>query len=520
MSFGRYLRSGAHTSALALLFLAPLSGCRADHGGAESNSPVRPNILFVFADDHAAHAIGAYGSRLNATPNIDRLAEEGMLFRNAFVTNSICAPSRAVILTGKHSHLNGVYTNREHFDGEQLTFPKLLQEAGYQTAIVGKWHLKSEPTGFDYWEVLPGQGTYYNPDFLTAEGRIETRGYVTDIITDKVLGWLANARDPERPFMLMYQHKAPHRRWEPPFEHLETYDAIEIPEPTTLFDDYSGRASPAKTQEMTIAEHLYENDLKLTPPQQLDEEQLARWSAAYEPKNEAFRAASLSGDELVRWKYQRYLKDYLRVIASIDDNLGRVLDYLEESGLADNTVVIYSSDQGFFLGDHGWYDKRWMYEPSLRTPLIVRWPAVAGAGSEDIHLVQNLDFAATFLAMAGIETPADMQGQSLVPLLRGERPEDWRTGLYYQYYEYPAVHSVRRHYGVRTHRFKLIHYYEIDEWELFDLDRDPDELNSVYDDAEYSDTVDELKTMIARLRTYYEVPENDPVPYPDEESSP
>ncbi len=501
----------------AILVLANLTGC-ADRTRTRDDSQPRPNILFVFADDHAAHAISAYGSRINSTPNIDRLAQEGMLFRNAFVTNSICAPSRAVILTGKHSHLNGVYTNREHFDGAQVTFPKLLQEVGYQTAIVGKWHLKSEPTGFDYWEVLPGQGTYYNPDFLTREGRIETRGYVTDIITDKVLDWLANARDPDKPFMLMYQHKAPHRRWEPSPEHLNNYDDIEIPEPTTLFDDYVGRASAAKTQEMTVAEHLYENDLKLTPPQQLDDQQLARWNAAYEPKNEAFRAGALSGSALVRWKYQRYLKDYLRVIASIDDNLGRVLDYLDQSGLAQNTVVVYSSDQGFFLGDHGWYDKRWMYEESLRMPLIVRWPSVTASGSEDSHLVQNLDFAATFLAMAGVEIPADMQGRSLVPLLKGDSPDDWRDAIYYQYYEYPAVHSVRRHYGVRTNRFKLIHYYGIGEWELFDLDRDPDELNSVFFNPEYADTLEALKATLEELRRAYSVPETDPVPYPEGEN--
>ena len=516
---GRNYRRRACTAVSALLVLTTLTGCGADRTGAGYDSRARPNILFVFADDHASHAISAYGSLINQTPNIDRLAEEGMLFRNAFVTNSICAPSRAVILTGKHSHLNGVYTNREHFDGEQVTFAKLLRAAGYQTAIVGKWHLKSEPTGFDHWEILPGQGTYYNPDFLTPEGRIETTGYVTEIITDKVLDWLANTRDPDKPFMLMYQHKAPHRRWEPALEHLDTYDDVEIPETATLFDDYVGRASPAKTQQMTIAEHLYENDLKLTPPRQLDDEQLGRWNAAYEPKNQAFRAANLSGDDLVRWKYQRYLKDYLRVIASIDDNLGRVLDYLDESGLADNTVVIYSSDQGFFLGDHGWYDKRWIYEESLRMPLIVRWPSVVASASEDSHLVQNLDFAPTLLALAGVEAPAEMQGRSLVPLLEGNATDEWRDAIYYQYYEYPAVHSVRRHYGVRTRRFKLIHYYEIDEWELFDLDRDPDELNSMYDHAEYASTVDELKAKLEKLRREYAVPEKDPVPYPEGDSN-
>jgi arylsulfatase A-like enzyme len=491
-----------------LLSLA-LAGCGRDR-------EARPNIIFVFTDDHASHAISAYGSRINQTPNIDRLADEGMLFRNAFVTNSICAPSRAVILTGKHSHLNGIFTNRERFDSAQVTFPKLLQQAGYQTAIVGKWHLKSAPTGFDYWEVLPGQGDYYNPRFRTHGDTVRYTGYVTDIITDRALDWLQNARDSDKPFMLMYQHKAPHRRWQPGPEHLTLYDDATIPEPPTLFDDYEGRTSAAKTQEMTIAQHMYDEDLKLVAPAQLNEEQLERWNAAYGPKNEAFENAGLSGDDLVRWKYQRYIKDYLRTIASVDDNLGRVLDYLDEAGLAENTVVIYSSDQGFYLGDHGWYDKRWMYEESLRMPFIVRWPGVVQPGSENSDLVQNLDFAETFLEMAGVDVPADMQGTSLVPLLQGRTPADWRDAIYYHYWEYPAWHMVRRHYGVRTQRYKLIYYYEIDEWELFDLENDPDELSSVYADSEYAEIVADLKARLAQMRADYRVPEEDPVPYPEE----
>jgi arylsulfatase A-like enzyme len=482
---------------LALFSLA-LAGCAPDRDA-------RPNIIFVFTDDHASHAISAYGSSINQTPNIDRLADEGMLFRNAFVTNSICAPSRAVILTGKHSHLNGIFTNRERFDSAQVTFPKLLQQAGYQTAIVGKWHLKSAPTGFDYWEVLPGQGDYYNPRFRTHGDTVRYTGYVTDVITDRALDWLQNGRDPEKPFMLMYQHKAPHRRWQPGPDHLTLYDDTTIPEPPTLFDDYTGRTSAAKTQ-----------DLKLVAPPQLNEQQLEHWNAAYEPKNEAFRQAELTGDELVRWKYQRYIKDYLRTIASVDDNLGRVLDYLDEAGLTENTVVIYSSDQGFYLGDHGWYDKRWMYEESLRMPFVVRWPGVVQPGSENSDLVQNLDFAETFLEMAGVDVPADMQGRSLVPLLQGRTPADWRDAIYYHYWEYPAWHMVRRHYGVRTQRYKLIYYYEIDEWELFDLEHDPDELRSVYDDPEHSEIVADLTARLAQMRTDYSVPEQDPVPYPEE----
>jgi arylsulfatase A-like enzyme len=476
-------------------------------------SPPKPlNILFVFTDDHASQAISAYGSRINQTPNIDRLAREGMLFRNCFVTNSICAPSRAVILTGKHSHINGVIDNRAIFDASQPTVARMLGEAGYQTAMIGKWHLKSEPVGFDYWEVLPGQGSYYNPRFRTPEGEAKYTGYTTHIITDLALAWLKEKRDPNRPFFLMYQHKAPHRNWQPGPEYLTLYDDQEIPESDTLFDDYSGRGSAARSQEMTIANHMFPTDLKLEPPNNLTEEQLRMWNEAYDPKNQAFLAEGLEGDALVRWKYQRYLKDYLRCVAAVDDDLGKVLDYLDEEGLAENTVVIYSSDQGFYLGEHGWYDKRFMYEESLRMPLIVRWPGVTRPGSVDEHLVQNLDFAPTFLEMAGAQVPADMQGSSLVSLLKGMVPEDWRESVYYHYYEYPGYHSVRRHYGVRTQQHKLIHFYNLGEWELYDLGQDPREMQSVYEDPAYADVVEELKGELARLRELYNVPETDPIP--------
>lgn len=472
----------------------------------------RPNIVFIFTDDHASHAIGAYGGPLaevNPTPTLDRLAQEGMLFRNCFCTNSICAPSRAVILTGKHSHLNGVLDNALSFDGSQQTFPKLLQQAGYQTAMIGKWHLKSDPTGFDHWAVLYGQGPYYNPPFKTPEGRLETTGYTTEIITDLALDWLKEGRDDSKPFMLMYQHKAPHREWAPGPDYLTLYDDVEIPEPFDLFDEYGGgRTSAMKTQEMTIAQHMNDRDLKFVPPNNLTPEQLEKWNAAYGPKNEQFREAKLDGKELVRWKYQRYIKDYLRCIKSVDDNVGRVLDYLEEADLAKNTIVIYSSDQGFYLGDKGWYDKRWMYEESLRMPLIVRWPGVVKPGSENTELVQNLDFAETFLDAAGAQIPDDMQGRSIVPVLKGETPEDWRDSIYYQYYEFPAVHQVQRHYGVRTDRYKLIHYYLIDEWELFDLKEDPHEQMNLYTDPKYAEVVKDLKAELERLREQYQVPED------------
>ncbi len=466
----------------------------------------RPNIIFMFTDDHASHAIGAYGSRINQTPNIDRLAKEGMLFSNCFCTNSICGPSRAVILTGKHSHLNGMATNRDRFDGSQQTFPKLMQKAGYQTAMIGKWHLKTDPTGFDFWNVLIGQGPYYNPPLKTPEGTVKHTGYTTDILTDVALDWLKTKRDESKPFVMMYQHKAPHRNWQPGPKHLNTYDDTTIPEPETLFDDYANRTSAAKTQTMTVARHLTPNDLKLTPPKNLTPEQLTEWKKAYDPKNEAFEKANLTGDDLVRWKYQRYMKDYLRCIASVDDNIGRVLDYLDESGLADNTIVIYSSDQGFYLGDHGWFDKRWMYEESLRMPFIVRWPGVTQPGSKNGDLVQNLDFAETFLDIASARIPSDMQGTSLVPLLKGQTPDDWRKSIYYHYYEFPGAHSVRKHYGVRTKRHKLIHYYNIDEWELFDLKKDPNELKSVYGDPAYTDIQKRLETKLGRLRKRYQVP--------------
>lgn len=463
----------------------------------------RPNIIFIFTDDHASHAISAYGSKINQTPNLDRIANEGIRFDNCFCTNSICAPSRAVILSGKHSHLNGVITNRETFDGSQQTFPKLLQQAGYETAMIGKWHLKSDPTGFDFWKVLIGQGPYYNPPLKTPDGREEHTGYTTDILTNIALDWLQNQRDDDKPFMMMYQHKAPHRNWQPGPDHLTMYDDVDIPEPDDLFDDYEGRTSAALFQEMTVARELSPNDLKFTQPRNFTPEQLDTWNKAYEPKNKAFQEADLQGDDLVRWKYQRYIKDYLRCVASVDDNVGKLLDYLDESGLAENTVVVYSSDQGFYLGDHGWFDKRWMYEESLRMPLMARWPQQIKPGSVNTDLVQNLDFAETFLELAGVTPPNDMQGESLVPLLKGETPDDWRESIYYHYFEFPGYHSVRRHYGVRTKRHKLIHYYGIDEWELFDLETDPDEMKSVHDDPAYAEVLSELQAELERLRKQY-----------------
>jgi len=463
----------------------------------------RPNVLFIMTDDHASHALSCYGSKINETPNLDRIAKGGMLFENSFCTNSICAPCRAVILTGKYSHLNSVKDNGQRFDGSQQTFPKLLQKVGYQTAMIGKWHLKTDPTGFDYWNVLPGQGAYYNPVMIEMGERKNYTGYVSDIITDRALEWL-DRRDKDKPFCLMYQHKAPHRRWEPGPKHLTMYDDVEIPEPDTLFDDYSNRGRAAKEQDMSIAKTMTAHDLKFTPPRNMTPEHRKAWDTAYGPKNKAFEEAKLEGKELIRWKYQRYIKDYLRCIASVDDNVGRVLDYLDKEGLAENTVVVYTADQGFYLGDHGWFDKRFMYEESLRMPLMVRYPREVKAGAVSKDIVLNLDFGPTFLDYAGVKTPDDMQGESMRSVLKGETPDSWRKAMYYHYYEYPAVHSVKRHYGVRTRRYKLIHFYnDIDEWELYDLKEDPQEMKNVYGDPKNAKIVARLKGQLKRLRAKY-----------------
>ncbi len=491
----------------------------------------RPNIVFIFTDDHAPHAIGAYAGPLkeiNPTPNIDQLARQGVLFQNSFCTNSICGPSRAVILTGKHSHVNGFMDNGDRFDGSQQTFPKLLQKAGYRTAMIGKWHLQSNPQGFDYWKILPGQGDYYNPEFITPDGRTRIEGYCTDIVTDLAIDWLKEQRESGKPFMLMCQHKAPHRTWMPALRHLTLYDDIDIPEPPTLFDRWEDNASPARYQEMEIDRHMHLGyDLFVTPyetiyqqlgidePKATDtsgfrnmkrftDAQRKSWDAAFEPKNEAFRQAKLKGKELVRWKYQRYMKDYLGCIKGVDESVGRLMEYLQENGLEQNTIVIYSSDQGFYLGDHGWYDKRWMYEESLKMPLIVKWPGLTEPGSINTSLVQNLDYAETFLDIAGAEIPADMQGRSLTPLLKDKTtPADWRGAIYFHYHEYPSVHMVARHYGIRTQRYKLIRFYQFDEWEFYDLEMDPDELTNQFNNAEYAEAIGQLKKDLNGLRKQY-----------------
>lgn len=485
----------------------------------------RPNIVFIFSDDHAPHAIGAYNGRLketNPTPNIDRLARQGMLFQNSFCTNSICGPSRAVIITGKHSHLNGFMNNGNKFDGSQQTFPKLLRNAGYTTAMIGKWHLKSDPQGFDYWDVLPGQGEYYNPRFLSQQGNRTEQGYCTDIVTNLAIEWIKENKNGDQPFMLMCQHKAPHRCWMPALRHLDLYKDQDIPEPDTLFDSYSDNAAASRNQEMEIDRHMdLVCDLFTTPPdgwtheglntdksgwrnlQTMTQAQRSAWDAAFAEENEAFAKAELTGKDLVRWKYQRYAKNYLRCVRGVDDSVGRIMQFLKDNELEDNTIVVYSSDQGFYIGDHGWYDKRWMYEESLKMPLIVKWPGVTKAGSVNQHLVQNLDYAETFLQMAGAEIPNDMQGRSLVPLLKGEDVTDWRKSIYYHFYEYPSVHMVPRHNGVRSERYKLIQIYEFGEWEFYDLENDPDEKLNLYNDPEYQTQIAAHKQELESLRTRY-----------------
>ncbi len=483
-------------------FLALISTCLLPLGLALGQSAAsRPNILFIMSDDHAAHAISAYGSRVNQTPNMDRLAKGGMRFENCFAVNSICSPSRATILTGKYSHLNGVPTfNR--FDGSQPTVAKYLQAAGYYTGMIGKWHLGSEPTGFDKWSVLPGQGAYFDPAFLEAEGRRVIKGYVSDIITDLSLDFIKN-RPKDKPFFLMCHHKAPHRSWEPDAKHRAMFAGKQIPEPATLRDDYAARTDAIRECRQKVFEDLNRRDLKLEPPAGLKGAALNEWLNVKPTEVETEvngKKQKLTGETLNAWKYQRYMQDYLACIQSVDDNVGRLLDWLDQNGLAKNTVVIYTSDQGFFLGDHGLYDKRFMYEESVKMPFLVRWPGVIKPGSVQEAMAINPDFAPTFMDLAGLRTPADMQGRSLAPLFKGQRPADWRTSWYYRYYHDPGDHNTRAHYGVRTDTHKLMYFWKKNQWEMYDLVKDPDELHNLYNDPAQKDQVAKLKTELYRLK--------------------
>jgi arylsulfatase A-like enzyme len=476
----------------------------------------RPNILFIMSDDHTQQAISAYGSNLLHTPHIDRLAKEGAIFRQSFVTNSICAPSRAVMLTGKHSHINGKVDNLEKFNWDQENVAKILQKSGYQTALIGKIHLDGHPQGFDYSIVLPGQGHYFNPEFIENGERRIIEGHCSPITTDLTLNWLENIRDKNKPFLLMYHQKAPHGPWMPELKYLDFMEDRDIEFPDNFFDNYEGRGTAAREQEMEIINHIgwrrlkFEND-PYTGEQtdfmhdinRMNEEQLESWRAFYNPRNQAFVDEKPQGRDLAKFKFHRYLKDYLKTAKSVDDGIGEVMAWLEKNNLLDNTIIIYTSDQGFYLGEHGWFDKRFMYEESFSTPLVMRYPAEIKPGTEINDLVMNLDHAPTFLDYAGVDIPGDMQGKSFRKLVAGKQPS-WRDAVYYHFYEYPSIHMVKRHYGVRTDRYKLIHfYYDIDEWELYDLHTDPNEMQSVYGDPAYLEIQETLHERLAELRLQY-----------------
>ena len=477
---------------------------------AADAAQTRPNILFIFSDDHAQHAISAYGSKVNRTPNIDRLAEGGVRFVNSFVTNSICTPSRATLLTGQYSHLNGVPVfNR--FDGSRDTVAKHLRAGGYHTGIIGKWHLGSDPTGFDRWIVLPGQGAYRDPTFLVPGHTLSIKGHCTEVTTDLGIEWL-ETRPRDKPFFLMLHQKAPHRAWEPDERNKALFKDRTIPEPETLRDDYATRPAALPENRQTVAQDLTRRDLKLAPPADLAGPDRARWLNVKPTNVEVMRPdgtkAMLTSNDLIRWKYQRFMKDYLACVQGVDDSVGKVLDYLDRAGLAKDTIVFYSADNGWYLGDLGLYDKRFMYEPGLRVPLLVRGPGIK-AGGTPAQFAANIDLAPTLLDLAGLSIPDSMQGRSLAPLLRGETPADWRTSVYYRYYHDPGDHNTAAHLGVRTATHKLIHYWKRDAYEMYDLARDPSEQHNLLFDAEESKRPEvaglfaELKSEIARLKRHY-----------------
>ena len=483
------------------------------------NKPL--NIVYIMTDDHTAQMMSCYDNRYIETPNLDRIAADGVRFTNSFVANSLSGPSRACMITGKHSHANKFTDNTTCvFDGEQQTMPKLLQQAGYQTAIVGKWHLESLPTGFDFWEIVPGQGDYYNPDFITMDNkRVKNKGYLTHIVTDKSLDWMSNKRDTDKPFALFIHHKAIHRNWMADIADLPLFEDKVFPLPDNFYDDYEGRIAAAQ-QEMSIDKDMdLIYDLKMIRDGEksrlrglyesflgrMDADQRKAWDDFYNPIIDDFYKQNLKGKELANWKFQRYMRDYMKVVKSLDDNVGRVLDYLDEHGLSENTLVVYTSDQGFYMGEHGWFDKRFMYEESMRTPLVMRLPKGYNRRGDIPEMVQNIDYAPTFLEIAGVEIPEDIHGVSLLPLIKGEKTPNWRTSLYYHFYEYPAEHKVKRHYGVRSERYKLIHFYnDIDVWELFDLQEDPSEMHNIYGKPGMEKVTEQMKKELVKLQEEYQ----------------
>lgn len=491
------------------------------------NIAQQPNIIYIMSDDHDADGISAYNNKFISTPHIDRLAKEGMLFKNAFVGNSICGPARATLLTGQHSHKNGIKDNRTRFDSSKITLPKLMQAAGYQTAIVGKWHLHSYPTGFDYWKILPGQGLYYDPRVITMSGDTSTRkGYATDVITEEALNWL-DTREKEKPFMLLLHHKAPHRNFVPKLKWIEVFSKKTFPEPTTLYADMNQHGKAWQNQKMSILKDMtMSSDLKIDPEYLLkipgynmDSVDVRRYDATMNriPESDRVKMKEIYSERariyieiygndslILKYKYQWYMQDFMACIASVDENVGKLLTYLDKNNLTNNTVVIYTSDQGFFLGENGWFDKRWMYDVSMQIPLLVRWPSKVKTGSENLSLVQNIDFAPTILDIAGQKTYNRMHGVSLRPLLTGNKKELTRKNIYYHYYEYPADHAVLPHLGVRGKQYKLIYFYTINEWELYDLKEDPDEQVNLSQSVKHKTILTQMKKILLQLRNQYD----------------
>ncbi|MDR0892768.1 MAG: sulfatase [Mediterranea sp.] len=528
LSTGIFTRgSGKLQTALALLPLFPTAAL-AQQATDKAAETERPNILFIMSDDHAREAISLYGysiGKVAPTPNIDRIGREGAIFLNNYCANSISGPSRATILTGKHSHKNGFTKNDGRgFDGSQETLPKIMQANGYETAIIGKWHLTSQPTGFDHWMILKDQGDYCNPYFITPEGMKRHDGYVTDLITQYTEQWLDSRKDKRKPFFLMMHHKAVHRNWVPAERHYHLYEHTTFPMPDDFFDDYHGRYAAAR-QRMNIYRDMYEgHDLKMVAGIDSDSLLFDRWPQAffgtmypderrrfldaYRERNNEFYSRKRTPREVAQWKYQRYMQDYMRTVASLDESVGEILDYLHRTGLDKNTIVVYTSDQGFFLGQHGWFDKRWMYEESFVMPMVMRWPGHIKPGTRVTGLTQNIDFAPTFLDMCGISVPKDMQGVSFKKLVEtGHTPKGWRRSLYYHYYEFPGFHSVRAHYGVKMGDCKLIHFYVDDKWELYDLKKDPEELHNLYGEKGTEKLEKKMRTELHRLQLQYDAPE-------------
>jgi arylsulfatase A-like enzyme len=502
---------------VGLLALAPLLSMVAKNEGKKMN------IIYIMTDDHTQQAIGCYGSKYGKTPNIDRLAHEGVIFRNSFVSNSISGPSRASMLTGKHSHANGFFSNnRSTFDGTQPAVHKYLKQAGYATAVIGKWHLKSNPVGFDHWDILPGQGDYYNPRFINEKGQYIEDGYVTDIITTKCIDWIKQQKSGDKPYLLLMHHKAPHRTWMPDLKNLGVYKDVHFDVPANFYDSYEGRTA-AKEQDMSIAETMRLGyDLKMYHPsfaeksdslalRTMNEDQKKAWRAYYTPILKQFMATNPKGKDLAEWKLQRYLQDYYETVHSVDESIGKLIEYLTSTNQLENTLIVYTSDQGFYLGEHGWFDKRFMYEESFSTPLVMRLPEkyFKKRGFEIKEMVQNIDHAPTFLDIAGLTIPKDMHGISYLPLLQKKNWSKSRKSLYYHFYEFPGEHDVKRHYGVRTQRYKLIHFYNnIDEWELYDLKNDPTEMKNLINEKKYSGIVKKLQKELQKLKVQYQVPDN------------